>query len=272
MNLSSHAHKTDNLNLEGVQRLLPDDLVSLFDIDLYQCVSSTNEVLKGSELPANALYKVIVAQEQNAGRGRRGKTFYSPKDSGIYISIACALDGAEQGFDDLTAKAGLAVCSAIKACTDLNPKIKWINDVYVDSKKVCGILCETKSHAHDNERREVIIGIGINVYQPTSIPESLKDKIGYLANTHIEGLRNRLVASLLTYLHAELTDGPQAYITRYKDLSLLDGREVLVKVGAVSAGKARVLGIDDMLQLQVQYGNGNVAALASSEVSIELLP
>lgn len=271
MSLFSHAPQTDTLSVEGIRSFLPDDLAALFDIDLYQCVSSTNEVIKECVLPAHVPYKVVVAHEQNAGRGRRGKMFFSPKNSGVYISIACALNNPEQGLDGLTAKAGLAVCSAVKTCTKLNPKIKWVNDIYVDSKKVCGILCETKTHAGDNKMREVIIGIGINVYQPSKVPDTLKEKIGYLSNTYVAGLRNRLIASLLMYLHAELTNNSKRYITRYKKLSLLDGREVLVKVGASHAQHARVLGIDDMLQLQVQYDSGHVATLISSEVSIEFL-
>ncbi len=107
---------------------------------------------------------LICAKSQTAGRGRQGKNFFSPK-GGLYFSLALP---DSFNFTHLTALCGVSVCKAIEALTDLKPEIKWVNDIYINNKKVCGILVEKVTDG-------VIIGIGINLKQqnfPDEIPEA----------------------------------------------------------------------------------------------------
>lgn len=104
----------------------------------FESIDSTNTYCKRLLADGKGGEFLIIANNQTAGRGRQGKTFYSPSETGIYFSLVIRPDTSLQNAVTATTAASVAVCKAIEKLTDLKPKIKWVNDVYLNGKKVCG--------------------------------------------------------------------------------------------------------------------------------------
>ena len=269
---------------------------------------STNEDARAALKDASVL---VIADRQNAGRGRRGRDFYSPKGSGLYMSLALPYDQALFETVKLTAIAAVAVAQSIDEevfegrDTAL---IKWVNDIYLKDRKVCGILCEAFLPAED-DKGCVVAGIGINVYAPSGdFPEEIRDRAGYLVDNALPGLRTRLAAAVIKRLFHYINE-PDSALAVYRAKSNLMGCIVWINSfvpaaspglngdsthGAVSAygagqtfdpdtainadtaqtadsyneNTATVKGIDDEYRLLVEYADGHTEALSSGEVSV----
>ena len=112
-------------------------------IGVYQEVDSTNRAAKAAAVNGEAGHgSFVLAGSQSAGRGRRGRSFYSPQDAGIYLSVILEPKGSIQESLLLTAEAAVAVYKAVKKVTGISLDIKWVNDLYHNGRKVCGILTE----------------------------------------------------------------------------------------------------------------------------------
>ena len=136
--------------------------------------ASTNDDLKARIAAADGpVYDVITAKMQTGGRGRLGRSFYSPP-GGLYFSVALPLDGTETNIPCLTLVAGLCVCEALEELCGVAPRIKWPNDLYLNGKKLCGILCELVN----GKTSAAVAGVGVNMTAPkNAIPEELRQKV-----------------------------------------------------------------------------------------------
>jgi BirA family transcriptional regulator, biotin operon repressor / biotin---[acetyl-CoA-carboxylase] ligase len=166
----------------------------------------------------------VQAESQTAGRGRFGRKFYSPPKSGIYLSVLLPFTNAEL----LTVGAAVAVLQSIEEVTGKRADVKWVNDVYLNGKKIAGILAEAVVDK-DGKPAAVILGVGINVVSPTGdFPEDIQNKAGVLfppeeVKTHaykeddLDALRESLTFVLLTRLIdlPEQTRG-KAFFNEYK--------------------------------------------------------
>ena len=176
-------------------------------------VDSTNNYCK--ELIRNGKNNnfLVVSNEQTAGRGRLGRSFFSPKDTGIYMSLALKYD---ENFNILstTTKTALSVLEALKEFTDKDLKIKWVNDIYLNDKKVSGILTES---CYTDKAKFIIIGIGINIYD-TKFPNELKEIASSLniKENNRDKIINRIICNILHYL---FSDPNNEYINMYKKYS-----------------------------------------------------
>ena len=112
----------------------------------------------------------IVAREQTAGRGRLDRSWHSPKDAGLYLSIVLRPDLPLNSWPLLTLMTALAVVDALRKSCGVRADIKWPNDIYVNDRKICGILSETVDPAADTA---AIVGIGINLASEV-VPETLR--------------------------------------------------------------------------------------------------
>ena len=130
------------------------------DLFLYPVIDSTNDEAKRLIKSGTTPPFLVAANEQTHGRGRQGKSFYSPADTGIYMSLVLSFSDGES-ISKITVIASVAVCKAIEKLTGLKPEIKWVNDVYLNGKKICGILCESVIGGTD--LTPVIIGVGLNL-------------------------------------------------------------------------------------------------------------
>lgn len=111
-----------------------------FDLQVQTEVTSTNTLLKAQAEQGAPEGTVLIAESQTAGKGRLGRHFTSPPGTGIYFSLLLRPHCTAEKSLFITTTAAVAVCEAIEQVTGLNPQIKWVNDVYLNEKKVCGIL------------------------------------------------------------------------------------------------------------------------------------
>lgn len=217
---------------------------------------STNEDAKAFLRENDAEKYVFVANKQNEGKGRSGKTFFSP-ENGIYMTAVLPnVNLFEPG--KTTTFAAVCVCRAIEALTDKKPSIKWVNDIYLNGRKICGILCEAVP-----EKNAAIVGIGLNFRgNIRSLPNELKDKAGYLFGEGENGDRERLIAQIANGLYTSAFD-----INEYKKRMFLLGNVVVYEKNA-KKHEATAIDVDDGGRLVVEE-NGNITTLDSGEVSVK---
>lgn len=236
-------------------------------IEVIDAVESTNSLMKtrAGELCEG---HVIIADRQSGGRGRLGKTFFSPPGSGVYFSI---LLKPRTGVTDsviVTSAAAVAACGAIHDVFGGDPWIKWVNDIYIGERKVCGILAESVL-SPSGVPEYIVLGVGFNVYQPDSgFPEEIKSIAGYLSEEKIKNGRNNLAASFIFRFLALYGDTARSRIIGlYRRLERTTGKNILVLSGDCARDAAAV-GIDDDCRLVVRYPDGKEEALFSGEISI----
>lgn len=261
------AEDTDKLTADGVLRYLNND----FDIrlEVYPTVTSTNLVLKERAAEPEGL--VIAASQQTQGMGRLGRTFVSPSETGIYFSILLKPRMKNEDITLLTTIAATAVCEAIEICTDEKPEIKWVNDVFLRNRKICGILTQASFNVENFEPEYVIVGIGINLYEPEGgFGQELQSIAGSLMDTKVGNLKNRLLAEVLNrYMYYYQHFEEKAFIEQYKMRSFVIGREIRV-VTPQGEREAHADDIDDKCHLLVTYPDGSKEVLSTGEISIRL--
>lgn len=185
------------------------------NVILLDKVDSTNEYLKkNSHLPDKTC---VIARSQTAGRGRMGRKFFSPENSGLYLSI---LLKSKVDTNAITPLCAVAVSRAMEMF-GIDSKIKWVNDIFVKNKKVCGILCE--SVFNGNLLTYTIVGIGVNLQRPQNgFDEEIADTAGYLFEDEVD--LDKFAAAVINEFFAALNndDFRQEYISR----SFLIGKKV----------------------------------------------
>lgn len=252
---------TDNndvVSAQSIKSYLKNDI----DVICLDCVDSTNNECK--RMLADGQYGVflVTADEQTAGRGRQGKTFYSPIATGVYFSLVIRPHAALTNAVTATTAASVAVCKAIEQLTDKQPKIKWVNDVYVDNKKICGILTEAITNFEEGIVDSVIIGIGINI-STHSFPDGV-DNAGCL-NADVD--RNRLIAKTVDELLHIAGGDYKSFIDYYRSHSLVIGERIKFIQNA-KVTPATAIEIDETGGLVVKLDDGTVTTLRSGEISI----
>lgn len=248
------------------------------DIRVFEVVDSTNSYAKEVHVSNKPL--VVVANEQTKGRGRLGREFYSPSSKGIYMTIAFEPDFEIDKAMLITTLTAVAVCHAFEEVIGVEPKIKWVNDIYMDNKKVCGILTEAQSNSKVGAIDKMIVGIGINCFVQ-DFPDSIKDRATYIKNPQKDFDRNALIAAI-TNNFFQLVENfdPQKLLRDYKSRSMILGQPILIYGTSQSALpenggrgiKARAIDIDENGGLVVEYLEGAMKlqkeTITSGEVTI----
>lgn len=208
---------------------------------------------------------VLAASSQTNGRGRMGRSFCSPAGTGIYMSLLLRPGRAADALS-VTAQAAVAACEAIEAETPARPQIKWVNDILIGGRKVCGILAQA---APRPDGGYIVLGIGINVYAPPGgFPQDVAAVAGWVSDTRREGLRDALAAGFLNSFMRWYREGSEAALAdAYARRCALAGRRVRVLRGGEERA-ALVLGTDMQCRLLVRYDDGGTEALSSGEISI----
>lgn len=197
----------------------------------YSVIDSTNSEAK--RLIADGLSEpaLLIAEEQTAGRGRLGRSFYSPSATGLYMSILLHPNAPAAEWLAITSAAAVAVCLAIESLTTTSstamPSIKWVNDVYLGDRKVCGILTEAVTDMTSGLMKSVVIGIGVNL-STAAFPDELADRAASLyPDTLPPFSRNELAAAIanrLCTLAESLSSG--CWLPLYRERSYLDGKPI----------------------------------------------
>ena len=262
---------SDILSPQGIRRFLKPEYRDL-DLTVLPTAPSTNTLVREKANQGRPEGCIIIACEQTDGRGRYGRQFFSPVDSGVYLSLLLRPTAySPQQATCLTAAAAAAMCQAIEAVTGQQPGIKWVNDIFLHGKKVCGILTEAAVGLETGTLNYMVLGAGVNLYPPAEgFPEEIQSIAGSVLERSCPEAKNRLVGEFLNrfwdfYSHPEC----RAYLEDYRARSLAIGRNVTV----LSAGKAvsaYAYGIDDDFRLLVRYENGDTEALSYGEIRIQL--
>ena len=239
-----------------------------FRISIFSSLPSTNSYLRDLASQGAPEGTVVIARQQTAGRGRMGRSFYSPEDTGLYMSLLLRpSDMSPTQSLQVTTTAAAALCLAIRDETGLEPRIKWVNDLYLNGKKICGILTEAALSLETGALDYAVLGLGLNLYPPKDdFPEELSSIAGYLTEQPEENLKARLAAGFLNhfwhfYSHQDFAAAGDIY---RRNCHLI-GKTVLV---GVTGKKAQVLDITDQCRLSLQYENGETDLLSYGEVSI----
>ncbi len=241
-------------------------LPMLGGVEIYDCIPSTNTRARELAEAGAPDGTVVIAWEQTMGRGRYDRRFESPRDGGLYLSYIVRPDCAAALAPHLTTCTAVAVAEAVEALTGSEVKIKWVNDLWMGEKKVCGILTEGALDVERGRLRYAVVGIGLNVRHAelspavAEIATSVEDATGEeidLADMAVE---------LLRVLHARLSrfaDG--THLASYRRRSALDGRRVTIRRGEESYS-ATVRGIGAEGELLLTTEEGREVSLTSGEV------
>ena len=188
-------------------------------------VDSTNTRMKKLAADGWPHGSILLADTQTGGRGRMGRSFYSPAGTGLYMSILLRPDVSAEELPLVTIAAAAAVSQAIEKLSGCFPQVKWVNDVLVNGKKVSGILTEGVGDLETGTVESVIVGIGINVCTAeASFPPPLRQTAGSLPGKVSRCALAAEVASRLLYYTARLA--AKAYLEDYRRRSLVLGKMV----------------------------------------------
>ncbi len=270
--------ESDVLSAEAVKTFLASAYPNLnsASVECFKTIDSTNTYAKklladGDRLKLDK--RIIVAESQTQGRGRLGRTFCSPEKTGIYLTMIHIPKEFNADPAKITASAAVAVCRAVQRLFKVEPKIKWINDIYLDGKKIAGILTEGFINFETSAIDAAVIGIGINISGGSSqFPKDVAKVAGsILQDEKAPVTRSQLAAEVSGEVLSILDEDPKAVMREYQSLSFLIGKTVKVHPVIDSAAgvyEAKVTGIDDDARLLVKLQDGTTKALLSGEVSL----
>ncbi len=297
--LRGEGYEIESINNRGYRLLASPDHLNTAELSCFlsgermervlclDTVSSTNVRL--SELSYEGVLDgfTVISNEQTGGRGRRGRSFASPKDKGIYLSYLMRRTEAPSDVSQITAWTAVAVCEAIEEVLGERKDrvgIKWVNDLVMGGKKLCGILTEMSVENETGRIESIIIGIGVNVNEEASdFDEELS---GIATSLYLETgqkiKRSELAAAMIRRLDRMNLDFPkklEEYLSAYRERCIICGKEIKVydakamdpgdgKKSLPRTGKA--MAINDDFSLKVRYENGELSDLNSGEISVRL--
>ena len=236
-------------------------------IHLHDTLESTNQTAKQLALEGAAHGTLVLAGHQTAGRGRKGRVFESPAGKGVYLSLVLRVSVPASEALAVTISAAVAVARAVKALCGLELGIKWVNDLYYQGKKVCGILTEAGTDIESGQLEWLVVGIGLNLTtSPADWPEELARTAGslYPGGPAPVG-RAALAGAIARELLALCPDF--SCLDEYRALCFVPGHWVTVCTNRETYA-AKALFIDGCGQLVVERENGRTVALRHGEVSI----
>lgn len=261
--------ETDILSPQGIRKYLKPAYQAMA-LTVLPAAGSTNALLREKANQGCPEGYTVISNAQTEGRGRYGRKFYSPGDTGIYMSILLrpVRYSARQAVR-LTALAAVAMCEAIEAVSGETAQIKWVNDIFVRGRKVCGILTEGAVGLESGALEYAVLGAGVNVYPPKGgFPQELEAIAGTIFDSPQDDMKNRLAGEFLNrFMDCYTAPEQTEYIEKYRSRSLVIGREITVFSGNGSRS-ACAYGIDDACRLLVRYADGETESLSHGEIGI----
>ena len=274
----------DALNKVCIYEYIHESVLGkITQLQVLDTVSSTNDEVMGALRQGGEGYIGCVTNRQTEGRGRNGKTWESPADSNIYMSIGCHFDVSK--LDELAALSlacGVAVARLLYR-TGVNVDLKWPNDILFNEKKLAGLLVETRI---SSSKVYVVVGLGLNIDMPESVSKkidqpwidlltALSEKGRNQANGRVAldlTSRNELIAKLFNVLVECLLEynktGFTSFEKDWKKMDLLTGRDVLIKADNEEV-EARVLGYGDDCSLRVDI-NGEEKTYYAADIKLKI--
>lgn len=260
----------DQLNMGGIMSFFTKKRDG--QLICYESTDSTNNRLKELAQNGASAGMVAIANEQTAGKGRFGRTFQSDKNTGIYMSILMRPRGALEQISEITAWVAVCVSRAIEKVVGVMPGIKWVNDVVLNGKKVCGILTELSVEGESGRIQHLIIGIGLNVHNKMEDfseeirqkASSIDEQSGKIVN------RAQLTAAIieeLDFMFEKWPEGKEDYLAYYREHCVTTKKQVrLLRGKEERVGYAEE--VTEQFHLQVCYEDGTKEEVSSGEVSV----
>lgn len=244
--------------------------VSIEAIQVLANSESTQLDARQATMTENPVTTLVVADTQNAAKGRFGRPFAAQPSKGIYMSLLLNPQKVFAELPQYTVVMAVAVAKAIDKLAAKNTQIKWVNDIYLDGKKVCGILSEAMSDVETMQISHIIIGVGINVSikQADFGPELQQKATSIFPDGQATFARNELIAEVMNQFYYYL-DKPAETIRSYREKSFVLGKQVgFTRQGIDYVGKA--VDITDLGELVVAI-NGQKQLLSSGEISLSAI-
>lgn len=259
------SHKKDKKTTRLSADKIKNSLVGDADVRVFEEIDSTNNEAK--RLLESGVFRktIIAAEKQTSGRGRLGRSFYSPESTGLYFTVILPQNFAFEEVTLLTPAAAVAAARAIERAAHVDVAIKWVNDIYFGDKKICGILAEAVTNSENGALVGVAVGIGINV-STRDFPKEIADIASSLRLENAD--RNKIAADIANELFTFADDiSAREFLPYYRSHSYVTGKDVFVIKGE-ERYKAKVLGIDDDGGLIIEREDGEQSVLRGGEISI----
>lgn len=265
----------DLIDIESIKETLLKNEINTNLIYLEE-TTSTNDVAHELERK-NHEDLIVVSDFQSKGRGRRGRDFFSPKGTGLYFSVLLHNKRNQIDTAGITAVTASIIAKAIDdiVFNGVNTaKIKWVNDIFINERKVAGILSEAFGTLEDEDEGHIIIGIGINIYVPKDdFPKELRKTAAAVLENLEEApkdIRTKLLDRIITdfYSYFRNNNQKEKYFKIYEEKLFLVGNYVKINSFDGNYRYAMVTGISEDYHLQVQYDDGKEEELSSGEVSV----
>jgi BirA family biotin operon repressor/biotin-[acetyl-CoA-carboxylase] ligase len=212
----------------NVSKIL-ENLNKTVEVEVVEETTSTNDYIK-KYLDKEVF--VVIAKSQTNGRGRLNRSFYSPSNTGLYLSLLIKPNSTISNSVKLTTYTAVVVAKAIESLINMPVQIKWVNDLFLNGKKICGVLTESSYNFEKNKLTHAVIGIGVNVYNGSfplelkSIATSIEKESGIKVN--INDLISKIINGLL---NAEKEISSNNYLVDYKKRLFILGKKVMVVSG-----------------------------------------
>lgn len=266
----------DILNLENITKHLKNGARSKKIIFLKETGSTNTDLIKLLKENKVDNKTVVIADMQTLGRGRLGKSFFSPPGKGIYLSYLLKPENEalyNTVWTAITCCSAVAVANAVKKISSAAPDIKWVNDLYMNGKKICGILTQAELFPTGNRINGIVVGIGVNVNgKAEDFPEELR---AVASTLEIESGKEYDRAKLAAYIIEEMDilcesfpSCQSAYLESYKKSCIVIGKNISV-IKQSGARAAKALDITDNFSLRVKYENDELEDLSGGEISIK---
>lgn len=253
------------------KKILEQYLDQKLNITVFSELDSTNNYLKKLGSQGEKENQLVIALSQTGGRGRMGRSFYSPNGTGIYFSLLLHPEFSAEKSLFLTVMAAVSVAETVMKYNKNDVKIKWVNDIYIDGKKVCGILTEGAINS-DKMLDYAVVGIGINVVSPENgFPDDIKNiATAIFPGNSEENIKEKIVADVINRFFSMYNGDDKDYIKRYKEYSYLTGKEINIIQGETTR-PATVIDITDDCHLLVKNEKGEIEEVSSGDVSVRPL-
>ena len=263
------APEDDSLTAAGIAALLDTDFIGK-GLLVVPSLTSTNSVLKEQYLGRTHGF-VLLAEEQTGGRGRLGRSFASPAGTGVYLTILLHPILPIQHIQFITIAAAVAVAEAISQPAGFDPQIKWVNDVLMEGRKLCGILTEAVIEGETGMVSSLVVGIGVNLRPNPDWPDEVRAVAGALSEFGSVPRRAELAAAILSRFERAYTMLEQgerdSLLERYRSRLCCIGREITV-ISPAAKYEALCTGLDENGHLLVRGKDGQEHTLSSGEISI----
>ena len=264
--------ENDIVSIPGIKPFLSEKTQPYANkIQVYKSLESTNKTAKEMAVAGAEHGTVIISDCQTMGRGRYSRNFFSPSGGGLYMSIVLRPEALHfKNPTSVTAFAAVSVCEAIESISKKVPNIKWVNDIFLDGKKVCGILTEAVTDFESGGLDWIVLGIGINVYiRAEDFPGDLQSlATSIYPDERIPGVRNKLSAEIINrILGFETSPSETEIFEKYKKRLMMLGKEITVNQNQTEY-KATAIDVDSVGHLIVKNENGEIITLSTGEIRI----